>query len=240
VNGEAITLAEYQAELARYQAAVGTQLAPEEEQQVLDDLVDELLLAQAAAENGFTAGDAPVQDRYRQLADRMGGEQALKDWMAQNGFLEAEFRSRLASGIAAAWMRDQILAGVPENAEQVHARQILLYNSEEAQSALAELQAGADFGDLALQYDPATGGDLGWFPRGFLLDTGLEAAAFALQPGEITSVVQTTAGFHILQVLEKEPQYPLTPNARLALQRVALDEWLTNRRNQSNIQVMLP
>lgn len=240
VNGEAITLAEFQSELARYQAAVGTQLATQDEQRVLNDLVDELLLAQAAAENGFTASEADVQERYNQLADRLGGEQALIAWMDQNGYTPGEFSRRLARGIAAAWMRDWVADQVPDTAEQVHARQILLYNSEEAQSVITQLNAGADFDELALQYDPVAGGDLGWFPRGYLLDLGLEAAVFELQPGKYTSIIQTAAGYHIVQVLEIDPQYPLTPQAREALQSQALTDWLSNRRNQSDIQLWLP
>jgi hypothetical protein len=50
VNGEEITLEQYQAELARYQVEVGTELATEDQQKVLDDLIDQILLAQGAVE----------------------------------------------------------------------------------------------------------------------------------------------------------------------------------------------
>jgi hypothetical protein len=66
VNSEAITLARYQAELARYQAAVGTQLATEDEQRVINDMVDQTLLAQAAAEAGFEVDAEAVQSRIEQ------------------------------------------------------------------------------------------------------------------------------------------------------------------------------
>ncbi len=44
-----------------------------------------------------------------------------------------------------------------------------------------QLQAGADFATLAYRYDPLTGGDLGWFPRGVLTQPAVEEAAFSLQ-----------------------------------------------------------
>jgi len=240
VNDEAISLAEYQAELKRYQSALGTELATDDEQRVLNDLIDQLLLAQGAAQAGYLADDKAVQERIDRLATRLGGEQALIDWMATNGYDETSFRQSLARSMAAAWMRDQIAAGVPQAVEQVHARQILLYNSEGADGVLAQLRSGTDFADLAAQYDPSAGGDLGWFPKGYLLDPKLDEVAFSLQPGEFSQVIQTAAGYHILQVIEREPGYPLEPEARLVLQRRALVDWLAGRRSQSQIRVLVP
>lgn len=240
VNGMEIPLADYQAELARYQAGVGTQLATEDQARVLNDLVDELLLAEAAAQEGYALDDAGLQERYDQLVSALRSDQALKDWMAAHGYTEQTFRQRLGRGMAAAWMRDRITGAVPEMAEQVHARQILLYNSQEADTVLGQLQAGASFETLASQYDPVTGGDLGWFPQGYLLDARLDQALFGLQPEQITPVIETTAGFHILQLLEREAQRPLDPDARQTLQIQALQDWLEQRRSQSEIQVLLP
>jgi peptidyl-prolyl cis-trans isomerase C len=137
-------------------------------------------------------------------------------------------------------MRDQIAAGVPQATEQVHARQILVYNSDKAAEVTASLSAGGDFATLAAQYDPVTRGDLGWFPQGYLLDPDLEAAVFALQPGETSQVVQTSAGYHVLQVIERDPQHPLDPQARLILQEHAVRDWLAARREQSKIEIILP
>lgn len=240
VNGEAILLSDYQAELSRYQADVGTELATEDQQRVLNELIDQLLLAQAAAEAGFVVDETILQERYAGLVSQLGSDQALRDWMDANAYTEESFRRTLARSVAAAWMRDQIAAEVPSALEQVHIRQILLYNSEEADRVIAQLQSGEDFADLAALNDPAAGGDLGWVPRGYLLDAKLDEAAFSLQPGEFSAVIQTSAGYHILQVLEREPLLPLEFDARLALQRRAVQDWLVARRSQSQIQVFTP
>lgn len=240
VNGEAITLEQFNAELARYQAAVGIQLATGDQQRVLDDLIDRLLLAQAAAEAGFSVDEEAVQQRIDELVSRLDNEQSLVDWMAAQGYTDESFRKDLASSMAAAWMRDRIAAEVPAKAEQVHTRQILLANSEEAAGALARLQAGEDFAGLAEEYDPIARGDLGWFPRGYLVDERLEEAAFQLQPGETSQVIETDSGFHLLQVIERDPAHPLAPDARLTLQIQALKEWLETRRSESDIQILLP
>lgn len=240
VNGEGITLVEYQAELARFKAASGTELASEDEQRVLDDLIDQVILAQEAARQGFEVNEEMVQEHIDAMIGQLGSSQALTDWMEAQGYDEQSFRLALRRSIAAAWMRDQIIAGVSRNAEQVHARQILLYNSQQAQEVLARLKAGDSFTNLALEYDPLTGGDLGWFPRGYLLDSGLDQVAFSLQPEQYSDVIQTLAGFHILQVLERDPQRPLSPAALLDLQSQALRQWLETRRQETEIERLLP
>lgn len=240
VNGVTITLDEFQAELARYQIAVGTQLATEDEQRVIQDMVDRLLLEQAAAEAGYSANEAAVESRIDELSGRLGSDQALVDWMARNGYTEESFRRDLAQSMASAWMRDRIAAGVPAAVDQVYARQILLYNFEDASEVLAQLSAGADFAALAAEYDPVGKGDLGWFPRGYLLEPELEKAAFELQPGEISGIIETDIGFHILQVVERDAARTMEQDARLALQMQAVQDWLGERREVSEIEILLP
>jgi peptidyl-prolyl cis-trans isomerase C len=240
VNGEGVPLGLYQAELARYQAAVGTQLATEDEQRVLDELVDQYLLVQAAAEQGFTVDQETLQRRLDRLAEAMGGEQALETWMADYGYTDESLRQELKRAIAAAWMRDRIAEDVPESAEQVHARQILLTSPEAAQEAMSRLQSGQDFETLAQEYTPLGKIDLGWFPRGYLLDPQLEEAVFDLAPDEYSEVIQTSAGYHILQVVERDSNRALPADARRALQKQALKAWIDTRRDQSEIEILLP
>ena len=236
VNGEPITLEAYQAELSRAQSVSGTGLMTYSEADVLQNLIDETLLAQGAAEAGFIPDDALIQERIAQLGDA----QTLEAWLTANGYTRQTFEQALRRAVAAAWMRDQIIAAVPSTAEQVHARQILLYNADEAENVYAQLQSGSDFATLAAQYDPQTLGDLGWFPRGYLTVPELDEPVFALQPGEYTPVIQTALGFHIVQVIERDPQRPLSPGALQSMQVQALQDWLDARRAQSDIQILTP
>ncbi|MGE5680743.1 MAG: peptidylprolyl isomerase [Bacillota bacterium] len=78
---------------------------------------------------------------------------------------------------------------------------------EAAQSILDSIKAGADFAELAKKYseDPGTapqGGDLGFTKRGKLVPE-FEAAAFALDPGGVSGIVETMFGYHIIQTIEK-------------------------------------
>ena len=237
VNGEGITVVEYQDELVRFQAAVGRELTSEDEERVLDDLISQLLLAQAAAENGYKMTETVLQDRLDQLIDGMGGKAVFDDWLVSNNYVEDSFRGALSRSISAAWMRDQIAASVPVAMDQVHAQQILVFDAQEANLILGRIQAGADFSALAFEYDPIARGDLGWFPRGYLLEPRVEDAAFELQPGQHSKVIETQTGYHIVFIIEKDPARALDPDARLALQTTALQEWLERRKAESDIQI---
>ncbi len=149
------------------------------------------------------------------------------------------FRRALRRSIAAAWQRDQVLAKAPTTAEQIHARQILVLNEDLANRLYAQLQAGADFATLALQVDPDSGGELGWFPKGYLLLPEIEQAAFSLQPGKYSPITKTSYGFHIVYVTERDPNRPLSADARLELQRKLLSNWLKERRAQSQVEILV-
>jgi peptidyl-prolyl cis-trans isomerase C len=100
---------------------------------------------------------------------------------------------------------------------EVHARHILITPEStsladhqaakaEADSILAEIRDGADFVVLAKtrSQGPSAprGGDLGYFGPGQMVPP-FERAAFALQPGEISEVVQTQFGYHVIRVEDR-------------------------------------
>jgi len=234
VNGEIIPLDVFNAELGRFQGAqniLGKAVSLEEAQErVLGDLIDQLLLSQAAREAGFSLEDAELDARLATLAEDVGGEDILSTRLASLGYTSESFRQSLKLAIEAAWMRDNILANLPSTAEQVHAQQILLYNQEAADEIQLQLANGVDFGDLATAYDPNTSGELGWFPRGYLLEKEIEDVAFLLEIGVPSETIETEVGFHIIMVLERDEDRPLSPDALLALEEQALRSWLQNAR----------
>ncbi|MEX1071970.1 MAG: peptidylprolyl isomerase [Anaerolineales bacterium] len=244
VNGEAITRESYNLHLAQYQAALteaGTLLATENvEQIVVDDLINRMLLAQGARTQAFSANDTVVEERMSKVVENAGGQVAFEEWMTEQGYTAESFRGELALEIEAGWMRNEITAAVPTTAEQVLARQILLNESFQAERLLEQLENGTPFEQVVVNNDPQRLGTLGWFPRGYLLQSAVEEAAFALQPGEFSQVIETELGFHLVEVLDRDPARPLNPQARLALQTKALEDWLEAQRAQSAIEIFLP
>ncbi len=78
---------------------------------------------------------------------------------------------------------------------------------KKAEAILDSIKHGADFAAMAKKYseDPGSasaGGDLGWVGKGVFYPE-FEAAAFALKPGELSGVVESPVGFHIIQMIER-------------------------------------
>ncbi len=106
-------------------------------------------------------------------------------------------------------------------AEQRHARHILFKagedasietlqkQSEQAESILQLAKGGADFAELAKQYSEgpskASGGDLGFFSKGRMVPA-FEDAVFALSEGDISEVIKTRFGYHIILLEEIKPE----------------------------------
>lgn len=244
LGNDGISLAEYESELLRLQATlkeIGKEMpAAEQKKQVLDQFTEELLLAQAAYQNGFKLDDAALQKRIDDLAASLGGKPALEDWLKRNAYSDTMFRAALRRSVAAANMRDTIISQVPKDAEQVHARQILVLDSATAERLFKLLEAGTNFATLAFNVDPDVGGDLGWFPRGYLFLPEIEKAAFELQPGKYSPVIKTSYGYHIVQAIEHHQSRPLSAEAYRELQRQALNNWVKTARQKSQVTILVP
>ncbi len=252
VNGQPITLAEYEAELARYLAALpdapdpqserGQQLALQLKDAALEALIEYALIEQEAARSGIQVSDQQVDDELAIAKARAGGEAQFRAWLAAIRQTEADIRALLRRELLVNAVRDHVLATMPRTAEYVHAYHIVVATEREARRVLTQLQNGAKFTALAqsLSLDESTradGGDLGWFARntGAVLWPEVEDAAFGLQPGETSAIVKSPIGYHIIRVTERETR-GLTEADTIHLQTVALAEWLAGLKARAQIE----
>lgn len=92
--------------------------------------------------------------------------------------------------------------------EMIRASHILTSTEEEAKAAKAELDNGADFAEVAKKYSKDLtkdrGGDLGYFSRGQMIPE-FEKPAFSLQTGQISDIIKTRFGYHIIKVIDRKP-----------------------------------
>lgn len=248
VNGEPVLLSEFESEVLRYEAAqrnLGIELAtsPSDRSLVLQSIIDLELLAQEAVAQGYTVTEEELSAALDQLADEVGGGEAVGAWLAANQYDIVSFRRTLRREQLAQRTVERIANQVPAEMEQVHARHILVESQAEAESLRAQWEDGADFAELAVQHslDTSTrvgGGDLGWFPAGLLQYEALGQAAFSLEPGQVSPVIETELGFHLVQTVERATR-PLSPNDQRRLRQQAVEEWLADRRANAESEILI-
>jgi peptidyl-prolyl cis-trans isomerase C len=120
-----------------------------------------------------------------------------------------------------------------------------------ADDLLKQLQTGADFAALAKQHSQdgtaPQGGDLNFFARGQMVPP-FEQAAFALQPGQLSEVVETPFGYHIIKVTERrQPRtVPLTEAAprigqylTMQQQQQKTDAFISALRAKSKVEILM-
>ena len=106
------------------------------------------------------------------------------------------------------------------------------------ESILKQAKAGKDFGDLARKHSndasAQSGGDLGFFTRDRMVPE-FANAAFALKPGQISNVVETSFGYHVIKVIERRPA------SDVPLEQVTeqVRQFLTQKRHQEKAEAFV-
>jgi peptidyl-prolyl cis-trans isomerase C len=180
---------------------------PEAVKQTISNMLVRRVLAQAAVAEGLDK-DPAVQAALAQARDRVLSDAKLARMDEAN---------RPSAALAESYARTVYNANPKrfEQPQQIRARHVLIGKDTEngrakAEALLQELKAGADFEAVAKarsddKGSAARGGDLGLFARGRMVKP-FEDAAFALSnPGQLSDVIETQFGFHIIQLVEKKP-----------------------------------
>jgi parvulin-like peptidyl-prolyl isomerase len=255
VNGQAISYAEFEAQVSQAQVLFmqqpGFDPSPDSpageasrqalarfRESYLEVMIDQVLVEQAAEGLGITISEADIDAEVA----RLRGEDAAQfaQWLQASGLSEETLRSRLRQEMVTRAVRDAVTADTPRTQPHIHVRHILLADEAAAQEALRRLDAGEAFEDVAraLSEDAATreaGGDLGYLPRG-VMPPAFEATAFALLPGEVSGVVTSETGLHVIQVLAVDPGRAVPDAYWPAVQQYAFEQWLRALREQAVIE----
>lgn len=227
VNGEAILKDEV------YEAMYSQMLGPGMTvgDQVLEQLIMEKLVEQEARKNNISFTDDEIEQEVTQelanWAEEFGSEEQLELLLGQTGLTMDEVKESLRKELPIKLklerlygdqieVTDEEIEQYYENysdqfheEEQVEASHILVETEEEAREILAQLHNGADFAELAQEHSmdgsAASGGSLGYFGRGRMVEP-FENTAFALEIGEISDVVESEFGYHIIKVTDKKEE----------------------------------
>jgi foldase protein PrsA len=198
-------------------------------EQVAEKLITDRLVLEDAEEEGIEVTDAEVDQEVKAIKDYFDDEKKYLDFLASQNLSEEEFTAQVRQDLVIGKYRQRVVEPVTVSEEDikkyydenpkefkndtVKASHILLDARDEAEEVLAKAKAGEDFGALAAKYSVEQGaettkGDLGEFGYGYMVEP-FEKAAFALEEGEISDIVETQFGFHIIKVYEKTVVEPI-------------------------------
>jgi foldase protein PrsA len=253
VNGEPITAEEYEKQVAQVEAFFAQEgLDPQSEEgrerlaqarrQVLEQMIDQTLIQQAAAEMGVNISESELEASILDIIEQSGGEEQFNQSLQAMDTAYEDFRQMLLNQLLSEAVYSTVTASISSVAEQVQARHILLPTRERAQEVLARLQAGEDFAYLAKEYSEdissrERGGDVGFFPRG-VMPPEVEEVAFSLEVGAVSEIVESQFGFHIIQVLGREDR-EMTVEVFESLRQQMFMQWLQDRRQDAAIERFL-
>ncbi|CAM4095552.1 peptidylprolyl isomerase [Paenibacillus alkaliterrae] len=228
----------------------------------LENMITEELINQEARAASVEVTDADVDAEIDMIKKNFGSDEEFNNTLAQynmtldglkkdtkinltiRGILEPR-TDVTAEEIQQFYDANKESLGTPE---QVQASHILVATKEEADAILAELKQGGDFAAIAKEKstDPGSkdnGGDLGFFGRGAMVPE-FEEAAFALKVNELSGVVQSQHGFHIIKkTAEKAAVVPTFEEKKeeIRTQLVATEAnelseaWMTEIRGKAKI-----
>lgn len=189
----------------------------------LETLITKTLVQQEADAAGIEITEQDVTDEIDIIKLDFGSEDEFNSILAQNNLTVEDLREDMRVNamvrkvlesktdvtdeeIKTYFDENQSKLGGSE--EQVRASHILVATKEEADAILADLKAGADFAETAkaksTDGSAANGGDLDFFTKTAMVEPFAEAA-FALEVGEISDVVQSEFGYHIIKKTDYKP-----------------------------------
>jgi peptidyl-prolyl cis-trans isomerase C len=203
LDGGELRRSEFERYVSDLEARQQTALEPPVREALLQDWLERRVLVLAARGRGLLRGPASPEDERAAvellLADAIGAQVAVSD-----------------ADVDAYYAQHPSEFTVPE---EVTLRQILVPTANEARDVLRRLQKDPKTFELLAQTlsrgpEASRGGLMGRFARG-QLPPELEAAAFALQPGQTSPVVQTSLGHHVLRLeARSEPRTLALAEAR--------------------------
>ncbi|MUT66068.1 peptidyl-prolyl cis-trans isomerase [Paenibacillus sp. NEAU-GSW1] len=199
------------------------EMLPQSGASTLDTLITKELIDQAADKAGISVSEKDVDAEIEKLVTQFGSQEALDSAVTQAGmtmeslrdntFMQLKIRKILEPKTT---VKDEdVQKYFDENKasfatpEQIRVSHIYLATKEEAEAVLKQLNEGGDFAKLAAEKSTDTnsspnGGDLGFIGKGDIGDEAFDTAAFALKIGEMSGVVQSASGFHIIKKTEEK------------------------------------
>ncbi|KAB0664234.1 peptidylprolyl isomerase [Oryzomonas japonica] len=196
VNGSTITTGDFTRELKNLPEYLKSMAdTPQGRKEMMDTMVIRELILQQAAKDGLDKSPE-IAEKLADLKKRLIVESFLKKKVETDAKVSDEDLKKFYEQ-----NKDKFKTG-----DQMRASHILVKTEKQAKDILAQIKAGGKFEDLAkknsVDASAAQGGDLGWFNKGSMVPV-FEKAALALKEGQVSDVVKSDFGYHIIKLTGK-------------------------------------
>ena len=205
----------------------GRTLETQIKERLLDTLIVERLIMQDSIAKDITVTDEEVDEKLGELVDSLGGEEQFNEFLESNGMTREYFTNYTKNDILFNKHSEEFTNSVEiedaeaegffnENKEDLivlRASHILLSTEEDGNRVLQTLESGENFEDLVIteskdSTSAVNGGDLGYIVKGkYSAVPEFEKTVFDLEVGEISGLVQTEVGFHIIRLEERRDTF---------------------------------
>ncbi len=214
----------------------------------LSQLIDFTVIEQGSRKS-FGAGGDEVDRAVKDImaANKIPDERTFDKLLKNQGFSLGSLKRMISDEIVVQKMTQKIKGDVkvtPDDMREIRVQHILIKESDKklAEQVLDKAKKGQDFASLAKEYsiDPGTasnGGDLGFFPKGAMVKE-FEDAAFALKPGEISGLVKTPYGYHIIKMDESRLRRNVKQDELLEQKRQnVFNQWFMSLKSKAKVEI---
>lgn len=193
-------------------------------EQVLEKLILEKIILDYAEKNEIAVTEEEVNEQVNNYKEVLESKEKYKEFLTENNMTEEYFKEGIKKEMIIDKYRVNYIEGLKidekeakkhfeenkDNYIKVRASHILVETEEKAKEVLEKINNGEDFHALAGKesIDTATsvkGGDLGYLVKGMIPE--FDDTIFSLEPGEVSDVIASDYGYHIIKIEERLEKY---------------------------------
>lgn len=225
-------------------------------EQIIEKMIMERIIKKETDKMNISVSEEELNEKMKEYADATGGEEVFNTYLEENNLSEDFFRENLRKELLVNKHKEEYMRSLTITEEEakeyfeknkeklilIRASHILVKTEEEGQQVLNILNKGEEFSkvaeEISVDKESSTkGGDLGYFTRGDRISE-FEEAAFSLEIGEISEIIKTEVGYHIIKIEDRKDSYEsLKDDIGLVLKEDKYLDKLQKLRESSKVKI---
>lgn len=204
------------------------------ERQLLNKMTEDLVIADLAKKNGIKISDEAVNQKVKRLLEENANQESVEEKLERlYGWTLVEFEQKVAKPEI---YREEMAKFYRKKSDNKKPK-------EKIEKALKAIKTGKNFMDAAREFSEGrtaeSGGELGWFKKEQMIPE-LAEMAFSLKPGEMSGVLESEIGFHIIKLEDKktENEEESVRISQVFARKKNFSDWL--KEEMANYKIYIP